>query len=141
MEFALYSVIIHHRIQFNLKDADVRDFSRLPGRHIICYGRGLLLKIQILKIMNWKLQGWPLLLGTCDPARMSPFFQRNSETAVIFLKYLFIHTSCTKKVICKNQHISFKYFFWWSGNRFTHITMLTEQPARVNKNENLLMWS
>lgn len=111
----------------------------LSYRHIIYHGRDLLLKIKIMKLMKQKLERWPLLLGTLS-SKCHHFFPKNSEAAVMFLKYLLMHTTCAKKVIYKNLQISLKYFFWWWRNTFTHIAVLTEPPTRVKKSENLLMW-
>lgn len=57
VEFAFPSVLIHHQIEYNLKDEYVRrHLFCLSYRHLSCHGRDLLLKIQILQIMKWKLE-------------------------------------------------------------------------------------
>lgn len=79
------------------------------------------------------------LLGKSDAAKMSLFLsQRNPETVLIFLKYLLMHTSCTKKVISKNLPILLKYFFWCQGNTFTLPCQQSSLPGSL-KSEKLLM--
>lgn len=77
VEVALYPILIHHRIEFKLKDeGHTRLLFCLSCRHFICHERDWLLKIKIIKLMKWKLEGWPPFLGTSNPAKMSSFISK-----------------------------------------------------------------